>query len=80
MYVVIDSCILFLFAVNLQTTEHVSVKNFELLKVLGTGGKFIPGIWHNEINIKKIIWMFQQPSGQITLSLKLTLLGKTAVL
>ena len=26
-------------SVNMQTSEHVTVKDFELLKVLGTGGK-----------------------------------------
>ena len=28
-----------IFSVNMQASEHVSVKDFELLKVLGTGGK-----------------------------------------
>ena len=29
------------FSVNMQTSDHVTVKDFELLKVLGTGGKFL---------------------------------------
>ena len=33
--------IILYFSVNMQTSDHVTVKDFELLKVLGTGGKFV---------------------------------------
>ena len=32
--------IYFVFSVNLETNDRVTVKDFELLKVLGTGGKY----------------------------------------